>query len=274
MSPPLQTDSTSVVIQTEPADYLVIEVCLPGHRPEAAGVILLEGDRLGVRMRRDWTEIAGQQDAQALEALEESFDERARELGGASFLRYLEDTLSNTLRLGERRRVPLAGFDRTLARLYRQHVHTTVQPFRTHLPVYTLRAAAGKWGEERSPSEPPSEWIESPVDLRLSENMFVSQVAGRSMEPRIPDASYCVFQTPVVGSRNGRILLIENQRQSEASGLRYTIKRYTSAKRPRPDGGWEHDWIRLEPLNPEFESWELKEGDQCSVIAEFVRVLD
>jgi len=30
----------------------------------------------------------------------------------------------------------------------------------------------------------------------------------------------------------------------------------------------------LEPLNPEFEPWELAEGEDCRVIGEFIRVLD
>jgi len=51
----------------------------------------------------------------------------------------------------------------------------------------------------------------------------------------------------------------------------FTIKRYTSAKDAAGDS-WEHTRIRLEPLNPEFESWDLR-PDEFTVVGEFVRVL-
>ena len=57
---------------------------------------------------------------------------------------------------------------------------------------------------------------------------------------------------------------------------RHTVKRYRSGKMQNPDGSWTHRRIRLEPLNPEFEAWDLDPGDEDSlrVIAEFVRILD
>jgi SOS-response transcriptional repressor LexA len=100
--------------------------------------------------------------------------------------------------------------------------------------------------------------------------MFVAQVVGRSMEPLIPDGSLCVFRAPVTGSRQGRVVLIENFGENDFAA-RYTVKRYArhagrdeSAEREAP--------IRLEPLNREFEAFEL-EGDRFRVIAEFVQVL-
>ena len=60
------------------------------------------------------------------------------------------------------------------------------------------------------------------------------------------------------------------------SNDRYTIKRYRSEKAQDSEGSWSHQRIRLEPLNPEFEAWDLDPEDEESlrVIAEFVRVLD
>jgi hypothetical protein len=60
---------------------------------------------------------------------------------------------------------------------------------------------------------------------------------------------------------------------------RYTVKRYRSEKKPAGDGGsggtWEHDRITLEPLNPEFEAWDLDpEDDGIRILAEFVAVAD
>ncbi len=90
------------------------------------------------------------------------------------------------------------------------------------------------------------------------------------MEPRIPDGSLCVFRHGVAGSRQGRLVLVEALGQND----RYTVKRYRSEKRQTPEG-WSHEKIVLEPLNPEFDSWELDpEEDRFRVIAEFVRVLE
>ncbi len=117
-------------------------------------------------------------------------------------------------------------------------------------------------------------WDEVPGDLRITEDMFIAQVVGRSMEPVIPDGSWCVFRRNVVGSREGKRLLVENLAESEAGGQRYTVKRYHSKKRYSEDGEWVHSVVRFEPLNPEFEAWEIDDEHQCRVLAEFVRVLE
>ena len=114
--------------------------------------------------------------------------------------------------------------------------------------------------------------MEIPPGVRPSEDLFVAQVVGRSMEPRIPDGSFCLFKAGVTGSRQGKLLLIRHA-ASARSGGEYTIKRYRSEKVMNEEG-WEHTRIRLEPLNPEFEAWDLDEDDEVQVIGEFVRVLD
>jgi len=116
-------------------------------------------------------------------------------------------------------------------------------------------------------------WEEAPADLRLSLEMFVARIAGRSMEPKIPDGGLCVFRRGVAGSREGRLVLVEHR--GGGANDRYTVKRYHSEKVQLPDGSWTHGNIRLEPLNPEFEAWNLDpEEGRFRIIAEFVRVLD
>jgi hypothetical protein len=263
-----------MVVETRQAEYLVIEVELPGGEPEPAGVLLYDPseDRAGIRMRRDWDEIAGEE-AEVLELLETDMNARAAEMGGEALLAWMEDTLSNTVRVRGRRITVMAGdFDRTLARLYRQHVSATVRRFETHLPLVSLRAAAGSWGETIAVDQVG--WVEAPESLRLNKEMFVAHVTGKSMEPLIPDGSLCVFRRGVVGSRQGKRVLVENLEESESGGQRYTVKRYTSSKRQNPDGTWEHERIILEPLNPDFDAWPLEEGSRVNVLAEFVCVLD
>ncbi len=254
--------------------FALLEAALPERAPAPAGVFLYdpEARRGEPRLRRDWEHIAGADDAEVLSELESDLKRRIAESGAERVLGWMEDTFSNVLRVGERRAVEIADFDATLSRLYREHVPAKVLPFRTHLPLYSLRAAAGKFGEGQQVEA--ADWIEAPPDLRLNESMFAGRVTGRSMEPRIPDGSLCVFRAPVIGSRQGKLLLVENLSEAEAGGARYTVKRYQSAKRPGAGGSWEHDWIRLEPLNPEFEPIELREGDGCRVLAEFVTVIE
>ena len=107
----------------------------------------------------------------------------------------------------------------------------------------------------------------------VTEDMFVAQVVGRSMQPLIPDGSFCVFRANVVGSRQGKRLLIENFAESEQGGQRYTVKRYTSIKSSTGEDEWAHQRIRLEPLNPEFEPWDLGPED-FAVVAEWLRVIE
>ncbi len=260
------------IITTRNAQYSLIEVALPGREQTVAGVLLYDPEerRLEMRLRRDWSQIAEPDDAEVLSLVEDDLRAQLSEVGPEQFLARLEDTLSNVLRISARQSVLMADFESTLARIYRQNVQPTVLRFRTHLPLYSCRAAAGRFGDLMAVEE--QGWVEAPANLRLTEDMFVAQVVGKSMEPRIPDGSYCVFRHNLVGSREGKLVLVENLAESAEGGERYTVKRYRSLKRP-VEGGWEHAWVKLEPLNPEFEAWEILEGHQCRVLAEFIRVL-
>src|SRR5262249_3807729 len=157
----------------------------------------------------------------------------------------LEDTLSNAIQISDRRDVMVENFERALSRLYRQNVSASVQKFVTHLPRYSLAVAAGKFLENQEVTE--DGWEEAPAALRLTKEMFVARISGRSMEPRIPDGSLCVFRRGVTGSREGRLVLVEYLGGGEND--RYTVKRYHSEKVQRPDGTWTHGRILLEPLN-------------------------
>ncbi len=255
-----------------PGEYLLVELALPGHPPRNIGVLLRDSEtgHVDAKIRERSKEIEDPEEAEYLQALEGDFKAKIREMGGDEFLRHLEDSLSNVLRLSERMSVTVDGFERTLERLYEEHVEVEVEPFVTHLPLYSLRAAATKFGEDH---EVEAEgWVKAPPKLRLTPEMFVARVVGRSMEPRIPDGSLCIFRAGVVGSRQGKLVLVERYGTTETSA-RYTIKKYTSRKVQSGEEEWEHASVRLEPLNPEFEGFELKEGE-ARVIAEFVQVLE
>ncbi len=282
-----------VLTPTETGQLYVLTLAVPGLEGTPAGVLLLDPrrDELYLRLRRDWREVVpvaeeiaaapivdpGIDDASILEHLEADLETKSLELGAAGLLAYLEDTLSNTLRISEPRQVLVADFERELQRHYHAHVASTPRQFVTHLPQYSLAVAAGSFLE--NPAVEQSDWIETPPELRLTEDMFVARIAGQSMEPRIPDGSLCVFQRGVTGSRNGRLVLVEEL--GGGANDRYTVKRYRSEKRqPNPDetgeegASWSHEEIWLEPLNPAFEAWKLDpDEERYRILAEFVTVL-
>jgi phage repressor protein C with HTH and peptisase S24 domain len=257
---------------SRPGVYVLLEAALPERPVRDIGVLLLDPttDRGWLRMRERYDDIATGDDAEVFAALEEDLRARIAETGADAFLRSLEDTLSNVLRVTERQSVPVDSFTRVLSHLYNDHVETVpVHHFQTHVPLYTLRAAAGRLGEEM-PVE-AEDWIPAPEGMKLSRDLFAAHVVGRSMEPRIPDGSLNLFRYNPAGSRQGRIVLVERFGITDETA-RYTVKRYTSEKR-EADGRWEHTRIRLEPLNPEFEAWDV-EPEGFAVIAEWLRVIE
>lgn len=263
------------VLGTQAAQLYVLTLEVPGVVSANAGVMLVDPsmNAVHVRLRRDWDEIAPEE-AEILEALQMDLETKAVEMGAARLMAWMGDSLSNVLRISEPRDVIVEDFERALARHYRQHIQTHARPYVTHLPRYTLAVAAGKFLDNPEINEDITEenWEEAPVGLRLSEGMFVARIVGRSMEPRIPDGSLCVFRAFGAGSRNGKLVLVEQL--GGGTNDRYTVKRYVSQKRQSPDGTWSHDRIRLEALNPEFESWDLDpEEDRYRVLAEFIQVL-
>jgi phage repressor protein C with HTH and peptisase S24 domain len=258
------------VVTTHPARVSVLQLEMPGEASLNAGILLEDriADRLYLRLRRDWSLIA-ETEAEVLSALEDDLAVKAKDMGAAGVLAYLQDTLSNLLRISPLRDTMVEDFEQALARLYREHVHARVSRFVTHLPRYSLAAAAGRFLENQEVRE--EGWEETPPNLRLTPEMFVARVVGHSMEPRIPDGSLCIFRTGVQGSRQGRLVLVERRGGAEES---YTVKRYTSRKKQLASGEWEHERIRLEPLNQEFEAWDLDpEEGRFRIVAEFVQLL-
>ncbi len=263
------------------AQCLVLELALPGRSKVNAGVLLLdiEADTVHVKLRQDWDQIADPDEAEVLERAEQELRQRGAEAGGEQLLSSLEDSLSNVLRITDRETIAVSDFPKALERLYLRHVageQPSAAPVlgrEMHMPLYSLRAAAGRFGADMEVEA--EAWLRVPEDLRPDRGMFVARVVGRSMEPLIPDGSLCVFRHSVVGSRQGRLLLIQNRAVSESGG-EFTVKRYTSRKATAAEG-WRHERIRLEPLNPEFEAWDLDpselEDGPYRVCGEFVRVL-
>jgi phage repressor protein C with HTH and peptisase S24 domain len=192
-------------------------------------------------------------------------------MGAGAWLDWLEDSLSNVLRVSDREPVQVDAFSRVLERLYTGLVEpVAVEPYRTHLPLYSLQAAAGGLGDEMMSTA--EDWVPAPEGQRLEPNLFVAHVTGRSMEPRIPDGSLNLFRFHPAGSRQNKILLVQRFGVLDETA-RYTVKKYTSRKVETGEDEWRHEGIRLEPLNPEFGAWDVGPED-FAVVAEWLRVIE
>jgi SOS-response transcriptional repressor LexA len=154
---------------------------------------------------------------------------------------------------------------------FRRHLAAAEQ-YQSWVPVYDLSIAAGFWGPESTPEI--QGWV--PVTGRsIQPGMFVAQVHGESMQPRIPNASWCLFRPCPAGSREGRLLLVQLRTEaSEETGGRYTVKRYHSEKTTTADG-WEHRSIELQPINPDYPTIPLTAETAADVVinAEFIELL-
>jgi type I restriction enzyme R subunit len=145
----------------------------------------------------------------------------------------------------------------------------------TCVPLVPLKAAASAFGDPHYIDEDAFDWVAVESRRRLRKGMFVAQVVGRSMEPTIPDGSYCLFSYPVEGSRHGRTVLVQlRDRHDPESGERYTVKRYDSEKTASGEA-WTHARVWLRPVNPDFAPIELTpdQAAQSTVVAEVVEVL-
>ena len=118
-------------------------------------------------------------------------------------------------------------------------------------------------------------WIEVP-GRKLEPGMFVARVRGASMEPMIPDGSWCLFRKCPAGSREGRIVLVQLATDGAGeNGGRFTVKKYHSEKSVSEDG-WRHERIQLLPVNPKFGPIEIEadEAGDLVLVGEFVTAFD
>lgn len=147
------------------------------------------------------------------------------------------------------------------------------------VPFYDVEAAAGSFGPEQNAVDPNDQhaWIRL-ENLRLTPDLFAIVVRGKSMEPKIPNGSYCLFRSgdALAGSRQGRIVLVALCDGADPeTGGRLTVKRYSSEKVWDETGSFRHTRILLEPLNRDFPSIliETADEDTLRVLGEFVQVV-
>ena len=150
-----------------------------------------------------------------------------------------------------------------------------VQPYVNSVPLFDLRFAAGDFGLPQMASD--AIWVELPDYLQARPGLFVARVNGESMNRVIPNGSWCLFRANPMGSRQGKIVVVETQDFGDPElGGRFTIKRYRSEK-VITDDEFHHNRITLIPESTEagFEAITLfADGQrQFRVVAEFLAVL-
>jgi SOS-response transcriptional repressor LexA len=148
------------------------------------------------------------------------------------------------------------------------------EAFKTLLPLYSLEAAAGYFGNGEAVE--PQGWVEVDGIGKLNERMFVCRVVGHSMEPTMQDGDYVVFRAKPTGTRQGKIVLAQYRGIADPdTGGAFTVKRYSSEKEAAEDGDWRHNRVVLSPLNPDYEPIVVSpdEAESIQILAEFITVL-
>lgn len=165
----------------------------------------------------------------------------------------------------------------------------TVRPFRLlqavermsghpAIPVLDLKLAAGQFSESQMLDDSATEWMDA-VGLKYkSDQCFVAQVLGESMNRVIPNGAWCVFRLNPAGSRNGKVVAVQHRSIDDPEwGGRLTVKRYHSVKSPGlPDAGNHRIVLSPDSSDPSFVPMVFDAGaddGEVQVIAELVQVL-
>jgi uncharacterized protein len=157
-----------------------------------------------------------------------------------------------------------------------------ITPFIDAVPIFDLRIAAGVFraGATDDFFHPSGhdDWAKLPDEFRASRDLFVAQVAGQSMNRRIPDGAWCLFKLHPAGPRAGRVVLAQHRSISDPdTGGSHTVKVYQSKKVSSADGTWRHTEIRLVP-DSTLSSYKPivippKNATDFRILAELVAVL-
>jgi superfamily II DNA or RNA helicase/HKD family nuclease len=143
------------------------------------------------------------------------------------------------------------------------------------IPFYDFYAAAGTFSEMQS--EKDYTLIEIPENIKYKDDYFACKIVGESMNRVIPNGSICLFKPDSGGSRNGKIVLVENiDIQDTDFNSAFTIKIYSSLKETTEEG-WKHTSIVLRPNSFDSLYTDIvineENGKGMRVIGEFVTII-
>ncbi len=144
------------------------------------------------------------------------------------------------------------------------------------IPLYNFYAAAGPFSEMQF--EKNYILIELPENIRYNKDYFACKIIGESMNRVIPNGSICLFKTYSGGSRNGKIVLVENMDiQDPDFNSAFTIKTYSSEKKTSNED-WRHTSIVLRPNSHDSSYKDIilneENASTMRVVGEFVQIMN
>ena len=225
-----------------------------------------ESGETGFRFRDDFEKWAGGE-AEVLTAIAADLPTKRAEMGAQAFFAWVDDTLSGTFRVDTPETAIYSQFERTLDNLFERKVQG--KRIGVMLPLHHRRVAAGPFRYEEDDHEEGQ--VEAPPEVKGGPGWFAVRVAGKSMEPDIPDGSVAIFRPYQGGTRDQQIVLI--QRDGEDGLASWTLKRYTSKKRQLSDSEWRHEEITMHSRNEEFDDWGLDPNENNRTLGVFVQVV-
>ncbi len=182
--------------------------------------------------------------------------------------------------------------DENLREYFKEHITTykpesklrilpfkDVKPYINAVPLFDIYAAAGDFSDLQIHNEYENyQWVELPINISASEEYFVCQIIGESMNKKIENGSWCLFKKDPGGTREGKIVLVKHYNIQDLDfGAGYTVKLYHSEKGLFEDS-WQHKKIILKPMSfdPNFENIVLvkDEINELKIVGEFLTVLD
>lgn len=160
----------------------------------------------------------------------------------------------------------LAAFEKTWNAINLQKTVPREREFVDYLPVFSLSAACGKFGNGENVE--PRGWIHVSGIGNLDNTMFVVRAQGDSMEPLIHNGDLCIMRKVGGGSYENKTMLVQHHGvEDPETGGAYSIKKFTRNA----------DTVILKPRNSDFDDITLKpEGDEDMskmLVGEFWKVL-
>jgi len=120
-----------------------------------------------------------------------------------------------------------------------------------YLPLYSMKASCGKFGNQEVVEE--LDWMKVSGVTKKNKNLFIVRADGKSMEPKIKDGDYCVFEYRDGACDNNDIVLVQHSDLGDENMGAYTIKKLVCKKK-----GANLVSVRLVPINSDYDEIKLK----------------
>jgi SOS-response transcriptional repressor LexA len=173
-------------------------------------------------------------------------------------------------RAAHRTRSRVAAFPKLQQGLPFEVDDTPAARYRTTLPVYRMKVAAGEFSDFQEGGT--EAWVRPGTGVSVAKGLCIVQVRGRSMEPEIPDGAYCLFSRGAWTPKNGDVGIFSlHESVDPDSGDRFTVKRVRFRREDREDGPVQVG--SLVPANPEYQPIVVDNPEDWGAIKPFAKFL-